>query len=309
LALLFLAQVCINLSVTHKPLLLPYQLHEETYGVSPLLLWQPFKPEPVYRHEVMRRYHVEEEPPPYLHHRTPQVLVAVSMEKVQRLLQLLFFSPALAGSVLLLPLVLTRDKRVRIVVAMALAFMGALLLEVWMLPHYITPILPALFLLGIQGLRRMRVWRLRGRAIGLYAMRCLVALALCSPLSSYVAIARPNGEGLVFSQPGQLRFGARRAQLQRELEAMPGKHLVIVRYRKTHDASEEWVYNRADIDAAKVVWARAMTPQQDSALMKYFARRHRRIWMLDADAPTPHLQAFSAEKWPANFLPKNIFEK
>jgi hypothetical protein len=49
------------------------------------------------------------------------------------------------------------------------------------------------------------------------------------------------------------------------------------------------VYNRADIDRAKVVWAREMSPAEDRELKSYF--RDRKIWVVDADAAEPRLTA------------------
>src|SRR4029077_402265 len=39
---------------TGHPFMFPYQLHEATYGVTPLFIWQRPKPIPYYRHEVLR---------------------------------------------------------------------------------------------------------------------------------------------------------------------------------------------------------------------------------------------------------------
>ena len=41
-----------------------------------------------------------------------------------------------------------------------------------------------------------------------------------------------------------------REQIEEELSEQGGKHLVVVRYGTEHDFSDEWVYNRSDIDAA-----------------------------------------------------------
>jgi hypothetical protein len=71
--------------------------------------------------------------------------------------------------------------------------------------------------------------------------------------------------------------------------------LVIVRYQPTygveHDVDHEWVYNAADIDSAKIVWARDMGNQQNQELLRYF--HDRRIWLLNGDQPSPQLEPYS----------------
>ena len=66
----------------------------------------------------------------------------------------------------------------------------------------------------------------------------------------------------------------------------PGKSslagtLAIVHYRADHDYFEEWVYNRASIDDAPVVWAREMDDASNRELARYFDARH--VWLVDAD--------------------------
>jgi hypothetical protein len=72
-----------------------------------------------------------------------------------------------------------------------------------------------------------------------------------------------------------------RARVLNELEHSPGKHLVIVHYQPVHDfILDEWVYNRADIDGSKVIWARDMGPQ-NAELVTYFRDRH--AWLAEPD--------------------------
>jgi hypothetical protein len=59
-----------------------------------------------------------------------------------------------------------------------------------------------------------------------------------------------------------------------------GLHLILVRYTPAHLVEEEWVYNRADIDRSRVVWARDSGPG-NSKLLGYY--RNRKLWCLDAD--------------------------
>ena len=52
----------------------------------------------------------------------------------------------------------------------------------------------------------------------------------------------------------------------------------------------EWVYNNADIDDSKIVWAREMGDPYDKELLAYF--KDRRIWLLEADQSPRKLQPF-----------------
>lgn len=43
----------------------------------------------------------------------------------------------------------------------------------------------------------------------------------------------------------------------------------------------EWVYNEADIDGAKVVWAREMDRAHNSKLLRYFKDWY--VWLVEVD--------------------------
>lgn len=66
-----------------------------------------------------------------------------------------------------------------------------------------------------------------------------------------------------------------------QLKRAEGRHLVIVRYGPRHSPHSEWVYNEADIDGAKVVWAREMDRAQNGKLLEYFKDRH--VWLVEVD--------------------------
>jgi hypothetical protein len=65
---------------------------------------------------------------------------------------------------------------------------------------------------------------------------------------------------------------------------------VIVRYQADHEPFAEWVYNEADIDASKVVWARDMDAKQNQELLGYF--RDRQVWLFEPDQVPPKLRAY-----------------
>jgi hypothetical protein len=72
-----------------------------------------------------------------------------------------------------------------------------------------------------------------------------------------------------------------RKPVETQLAALPGEHLVLVRYSKDHNSGEEYVYNDADIDHSKTVWAREIPGMDLAPLFNYF--RNRDVWLYEPD--------------------------
>jgi hypothetical protein len=53
------------------------------------------------------------------------------------------------------------------------------------------------------------------------------------------------------------------------------------------------VYNGADIDTSKVVWAREMDEKSDAQLIGYF--KDREVWLLNADSKPQRVQPYDAD--------------
>lgn len=79
---------------------------------------------------------------------------------------------------------------------------------------------------------------------------------------------------------------------------MPGQHLVFVRYSSDHVPDLEWVYNLADIDHSKVVWARDMGAQHNAELVQYF--KDRQVWVVEPDVIPPKLSAYVSNQQVVN---------
>ena len=75
---------------------------------------------------------------------------------------------------------------------------------------------------------------------------------------------------------------AKHAVIEERLAKQPGEHLVLVRYGPRHEFYEELVYNRADIDGSKVIWARSLGAEKDRELMQHYSDRT--AWMLEEDS-------------------------
>jgi hypothetical protein len=85
----------------------------------------------------------------------------------------------------------------------------------------------------------------------------------------------------------------RRILIQRQLAQMPGKLLLFVRYWPQHIFQDEWVYNAADIDRSRIVWARDLGAEEDEELRRYYPDRA--AWLLEPDATPPKLSPYQPE--------------
>jgi len=80
-----------------------------------------------------------------------------------------------------------------------------------------------------------------------------------------------------------------RADLQESFRSKPGQHLLVVHYSKDHKFYDEWVYNGADIDGSKVVWARDLG-ESNAELIQFF--KDRQAWCVEPDTTPPKLYPY-----------------
>lgn len=157
-------------------------------------------------------------------------------------------------------------------------------------PHYIAPVAPLFALLSTQALRHLRAGprRYRERSRGFVRVILLVSFAL-------VGVYLVSGELFRNSVPlGNYRpfhsWSLSRAMMKERLSEEASKQIVIVRYFPQHNWYEEWVYNPADIDGSRVIWARDLGDRRNARLLRYFADRQ--AWLLEPDGETRSLRPY-----------------
>jgi hypothetical protein len=271
--------------VTGNAFVMPYQVNRATYAVAPYFIWQKMRPAPVYRYDVMRRFYLGFEIQDYELGRSPVGLLRRILSKIPQP-WLLYSGPIFTVPLLAFPCIF-RDRRMRFPLILAAVMAAGIVVEVWTAAHYIAPATCLFFLLLTQCLRHLRVWRWKGRPLGAAWVRAVPMLCIAMIILRVGAVA--SGTRI---EPAWPRGNLERAAILKQLQAMPGPQLVIVSYAPDHGPNEEWVYNRADIDDAKVVWARDMGEQQDQPLLQYF--KNRRVWRLCPDDADPELKNYSA---------------
>jgi hypothetical protein len=166
--------------------------------------------------------------------------------------------------------------------ACGVLFLG-MMVETWTSPHYLAAATGLLYLVLMQCMRHLRLWRWRGRPFGAALVRAIPVICCAMILLRVTAVAARAP-----IEPAWPRGNLERAAIARQLQDLAGQHLVIVRYGSDHDLDREWVYNAANIDDSKIVWARDMSDVDNEELLQYFHNRH--VWRLDADQSSPRLE-------------------
>ena len=277
-----------------SPLTLPYTVNRAAYAMAPYYVWQSPRPEPNYRHPVMRDFYYESELKVFLKSHGWSRLVPTVLTKV--LIVTLFFAGiALLPTLVSLPRALL-DRRIRFLVLSVLVLIAGMLIEAFMIPHYLACFTAAFYAIGLQSMRHLRIWTPNGKPVGAMLVRLTVILCVVlaglkvleGPLNFKTAEWPAANWALMWSGPGH--FGTDRARIEDQLEQSPGKQLVIVRYSPTHNPSREWVYNAADIENSKVVWAREMNTADNLELFRYY--KDRTVWLVQPDADPPNVAPY-----------------
>jgi hypothetical protein len=277
-----------------SPTTLPYSIDRATYAVTPYFVWQPLRPDPVYRHAELRDFYHAEELTQYEKIHSPTGFLRQSLLK--GIAALLFF----AGIALLPPLVTLRrtlrDRRIRFLVYGLLITAVGMLIEVYVAPHYVSPFTASFYAVGLQCMRHLRVWKPGGQPVGVAMVRftvfvCLLMAGLRAfALPLHLPIGQWPGTEWRSFWYGPAHFGEERAAVESSLEQLPGEQLAIVRYSSAHDPMRDWVFNGADIDGSKVLWAREMDAADNLKLVEYY--RNRRAWLVEPDAQPPRISPY-----------------
>jgi hypothetical protein len=272
-----------NKSVTGSWTTLPYQLSQYQYGVPAALTFQA-NPEPHapltpqqelgYKSQLAFRRSGPESPASYLARLAFRV----------RYYRFFFLPPLYLAILAFLPEM--RQLRLAWVGLTVLIFaLGTNFFPAFQL-HYVAAVTCLFVLVSVTGLNRIGRWSVEGARVLVFL--CVAhfvfwyGMHLCDtedfslgvrPFETWDAINHRNPE--------------RRILINQQIALIPGQMLVFVRYWPQHIFQEEWVYNEADIDRARVLWARDLGEPENEKLRRYYPDR--KVWLLEADARPPKL--------------------
>ena len=283
--------------VTGSPFRIPYQVNMAAYHLV-YFPWQQLAPDAEYHHAVMREFYQGPAVAGQYHHARLHPLLWLL---VKPLPHLIFF----LGPALLMPIVVwlavrpcgtlakSLSRKTRFLMLLCGLTMIGMALPVYIPPaHYAALMTAAIYALLMQAMRYLHLWRFSGQPSGLFLIRAVPVICLAllpvRAAASLLHISVPVT--VIHTWYSEDVHNLDRARVLDQLQHDPGRHLVLVRYRADHEVLAEWVYNQADIDNAKVVWARDMGAEKNEELLEYFRDRH--AWLLEPDEKPLKLVAY-----------------
>jgi hypothetical protein len=276
-----------NWRLTGKALLFPHVLNSRIYRSTGLFLWEKPKPPLTYHNTQFDDFYNGWETEDYDHSWAD--IRKVSGEKMLRSGSTYFWW----GVLLCLPGLPFAffDRKMRLPLLIFLLGAAAFFALIWSFPHYAAPLTGVIFLFLVQAIRHLRQMRFAARPFGLVFSWVIVCL-----LATDIALSVKNKicDPLDWACKGD----PSRAAIAKDLSQTPGKHLIVVHYEPDHNLHDEWVYNGAEIDSAKVLWARDIDPAQNAKLFAYFSDRH--IWFVYPDTDNSTLVPYQSIRNPSS---------
>lgn len=258
-----------NWRLTRDPLLFPHTLNWREFHSAAMFVWQKPGPEKQYDNDRFEEYYNDWERKEY--NRTLRSLRYVTFTKTIRFASAFLWwgacliVPGLLGALL--------HRKMRLLWLSLFTMSLAVYLVTFSQAHYFAPATCVIYALIVESMRRLNTMRWGRFRWGNALVRASVVVLIIN-IGTYVA----HGECDQQSWTCPRDYG--RVSIIKKLQSMPGKHLVIVRYSGDEgDLSihDEWVYNGANIDSQKIVWARELDEAQNQKLFAYF--RDRAVWL------------------------------
>ena len=266
-----------NKQVTGSWTTLPYALSQYHYGVPAVLTFQA---NPVPHHELTREQDLDYKMQLSFRGDRTETVGSYLLRLAYRIRYYrFFFMPPLYLALPFFFLALRDRQLVWVIVFPVIFALGVNFFPAFQY-HYMAGVVCFFLLASLIGLEQLS----RFSAL---AARIIFVLCIAQFVFEY-------GLHLASSDPWSLalRNPARRVAINRQLAQAAGKQLVFVRYWPWHIFQDEWVYNAADIDRARVVWARDLGPAENEKLRRYYPDRT--VWLLEPDARPPRLSPYSA---------------
>jgi len=284
-----------NRSVTGSFSTMPYMLSRDQYGVPTTFTVQPL---PVPHRVLTPQQQLGYETQSIVHGANTDTFSTYWARLAGRIRFYRFF--LLAPLYLAIPFFLLAAKQYRfawVVITIAIFALGTNFYP-YFYTHYIAAEACLFILIAMAGLGRLSEVKISGQPTGQTAAPLLLFLCAAHFVFWYGLHALGTDDMLAtmrqFETWDAINHGDPdgRVAINRQLDKIPGKLVVFVRYSPRHQLVE-WVHNGADVDAARIVWARDLGPEEDRTLLRYYPGR--KPWLLEPDVRPPKLSPYPGQ--------------
>jgi hypothetical protein len=282
--------------VTGSPLVTAYQISQKTYGWPVALAWIP-PPHVKHRHIEMANYYAFEvgehekvsDPVDFVEYFT------LHIQEYWRF----FFGPVLSIPLLMLGGVWRRRK---MLFAGAAGGIAAILLEAGATPHYLAPAAAVLIAILVECCRHLQAARIRILPLLPAAMVLVLALRIGAQQAGLPYTQKLNFQTWCCRVEGNQN----KPRITAELAKTPGNHLVFVKAKTDPNNLFQWIYNGADLDGSRLVWARDLGDAENARLAAYMAGR--RAWLVNPNVEPATLAAYDPAAGGTPATPKTALQ-
>ncbi len=255
--------------VTGSPFVTAYQISQKTYGWPMSLAWTP-PPRIEHRHIELARY--------YRYEIGEHEKVDGPVDFVEYLtFRLQEYWRFFLGPALTLPLIMLGRvwKRRRFLFAGLAGCLSAVLLEGAASPHYLAPAAAVIVAILVECCRHLYASRIRILPMLPAVMALVLVLRIGAETAGVPYTQKLNFQSWCCRVEGNLN----KARIATKLQQIPGDHLVFVKTKTDALNLFQWIYNDADIDHSRIVWARDLGAERNQQLQAYFEGRQ--VWLAD----------------------------
>ena len=326
-----------NYRVTGSPLTLPFVVYERTHDTVPTFVFQKLKSVPGYLNQPEKDMDLKHSRVFYDLQQGANGFISVAGWKLNAMLDVCFRIANLRGysvdkivhvpfvgqiigwlpamALFGLPRAVQKSRWVKVALIGILVGFVSLVIETWLLPHYVAPEACLVAAVWIASLLEINLWAVVGFAaitlenlilpsnVGTVAGLITVLFVLRAHTLNPLTVPRFEGRQILtkavlctfvaafcfsvsqLAAPVWAQWAPARDQVTAQLKKDNSRSLVLIEYSADHDPGQEWVHNTADIDGQQIIWARSLDTQTNSSLIQYC--HGRKIWLLQPDA-TPY---------------------
>jgi hypothetical protein len=277
-----------NKSVTGHWNMLPYQLSQYQYGVPASLTFQP---NPVPHRELTPQQQLEYKSQLAFRESEKETFTSylLRLEYRVRFYRFFFLAPLFLAIPAFCFLAFREIRYAWVLLTLLLFALGINFFPAFQL-HYLGAATCLFVLISAAGLREIARWSPEASRLLLFL--CLIHFVFWYGLHVFEDedFAR---EMMRFETWDSINHNnpERRILVNRQLAEIPGQVLVFVRYSPRHIFQDEWVYNEASIDTARIIWARDLGPEENTKLQALYPGRE--VLLLEPDVKPPRLSPYA----------------